>query len=197
MKRQELRDLLENAGLSKEKIGEVVDSIMETNGKDIENAKKVDQSQYVPKSEYDKLAADFNDFKSTNKEAIEKYSTLQNDYNTLKENSTKELDDFKLAQFIERELAGKKVRNATAMKAILAEKGFEFKLNEKKDGIDKEAFNKAFDEAIKGNEFLLSNSDNIGNKAGMTPGYNNGSNIGDKAPISISGAVKQFYSTQN
>ncbi len=195
MKREELRDLLKNAGLSEEKIGEVVDSIMETNGQDIANAKKVDLKQYVPKDDYDKLTSDFNNFKESNKEAIEKYPTLQNDYNTLKETSAKELDDFKLSQFIEKELASKKVRNSTAMKAILKEKGFEFKLNEKKDGIDKESFNKAFDEAIKGNEFLINTGNAYGNRAGVTPGYDN--NLGgNKSTVSISAAVKQFYENQ-
>ncbi len=169
MKREFLRNLFKDLNLEQSVVDDLVDKIAEENGKDLESVRKPDLSNYVSKDDYNAKVKEFEDFKSTNKEAIEKYSTLQNEYNTLKENSTKELDDFKLAQFVEKELAGKKVRNATAMKAILKEKGFEFKLNEKKDGIDKEAFDKAFDEAIKGNEYLLDTSSSA-SKSGYEPG---------------------------
>lgn len=168
MKRKDLEDL----GLSKE----IIDSIMDINGKDIENAKKSGSSEVASlqaeitglkeqlnerNSQLDTLKKDAKD----NESLVNQIAELQKANKVASDKYANDLNNIKIGYEIDKALTSSNAKNLTAVKALLNMDNVKFDKEGKLSGLQEQ-----IDALVSGEDTsFLFNTGNTYNFKGVTP----------------------------
>lgn len=171
MKREFLEKLLKDKGVEDYK--ELIDSIMEENGKDIETAKgeldtiTADRDRY--KEQYETAAESLEKFKDIDPEKLKgEIETLQQTIRDKDDDYAAKIADMEFNSIIEKSVAKAGAKNAKAVMALLDLEALK-KSNNQQDDI-----NAALETVKKDNDYMFGSNEPINNAVGPTGGGGGG-----------------------